>query len=805
MDAAARQVITAARKQMSLSPWQSMCSLLEAKSADLQQLPPSRLCRLAWAAKKLDTSKTPQRGRAAGNRNLVEQQLLLKLAPLLSWTSSRDAGDTAWAYASAGLLDRSMLIRLLRAYVSVHPSDPVALANILWATTRVAVADSDIIQHIDLEGFLSSEAASNAMSSLGEVELARTLWSLGSLRVNHQVFERINQMKLSKARPQCLANIFWACARVGRALPSGFHEELCRRAPLPFKELTACLWALAASGDSTSPVWHLTEVSLQKLPEPSAAAVGSLLWAHAKALQRPPDLLLITAHQTARENYDPKGIANALWALARTCSSISKLDIDRANHLIHQDPGRFKPQEFANCLWAIGHADKPAAEFFQQLRLPNLSDFEDQHLSNIVWAFAAAGIRRVDVLRAISVEVLRRTGFTLQGIANIAWAFVTLRVRSVSLFEHLRQLACNKVQSAGGMPEVADVQSLLGILWALGPNAVLEESLRQLGKSLDGHRGRRQLDKPIGIQPLSPMGGPAAWEPRVTLSAAGARVIFKPAGWAVDVGTDEIPDGARPLSAFASAAGLCKIDASTSSGFVNRLDTPSSGLILQATCFEGLFHLQVQRELGLLERDYVALCLGWVTHDRSISARVRKHRGISETSVHGRPALTKLKVLAHLTREDPCERYSMLALTIESGRTHQIRCHLAHIGHPIAGDARYGKRTCFGTGHDLSWPGRHFLHRSRLAFTDLDGNRQSVPECLPQDLQDALAKLQVVRGYRNLEPWLRRDTRAAGEPFRELSRFWQPASRQQAAPEPLELPWHELAPMGMEALPLTGC
>ncbi|CAE8639827.1 unnamed protein product, partial [Polarella glacialis] len=602
MEAAIRQVVSAARKCPGASvPLPK--DLLQATDAELSSLHPPILCRLAWALGRQLTHST-RKGTVAADFALSSLEL---------WQGG----------------DRQLLLGLCPgtaagAELGENSPDPVSLANLLWALASVAPKSSPNDIRSELTRFLHESTIARVLATVSGVDLARTLWALGSLRVNHDVFERSGSLHFPSARTQCLSNVLWASARVGRRVPLALHDELCRRVPLPFPELTSCLWALATLSDTSSPVWDgAVERSLLLAAAPSSPRAVSVGPCEGLALATCEE----AAHDSARLRYNPQSLSNSLWAIARLRGQLSNSDISAAQAM-HD---RFKPQEFSNCLWAIGKMDQPALDFFRTVRLPRLQTFEDQHISNVLWAFAASSVRRVDLLESLGSEALSRRGFSLQAVANIAWAFSTLRVRSDALRDHLWHLAERKLQQTGGV-------------------AAEEAALRRLGARLDG---------------------------RV--------VIAKPPGWEVDTGEDEPPAGVQPLSSFTVAAHSVLISPAYGHGFINRLDSPSSGLVLQATSFEGLFFLRAQRELGMMDREYVVLCIGWVPGDRSISARVRLPSS-SEASLHGRPALTELKVLSHLQQKSEGGlKYSLLALRIQSGRTHQIRCHLAYIGHPVAG------------------------------------------------------------------------------------------------------------------------
>ena len=302
----------------------------------------------------------------------------------------------------------------------------------------------------------------------------------------------------------------------------------------------------------------------------------------------------------------------------------------------------------------------------------------------MAYGIASSGVRRVDVMNLLASEIMCRDGFTLQAIANISWAFKILEMQQLPLSIHLEGLVARRLIEVKGIPAQKDVESLLGILWASPGNEALAgaitNSLQRLGQKMD-ELSHCQLQ----IQPGE--------GPQVVLQVPGVAVIAKPEGWEVDtVGADrEGTDTSRKLSNFVDG-----LKFGEKSGFIGRLDMPSSGLLLHATSFEALFMLQAQRELGLLERDYLVLSHGWLSSfSRDISAKLRRVGRKAQVSATGRPALTRVKLLAHLAMDgtnpsDP-NPVSFLAVRIGSGRMHQIRCHLAHVGHPVVGDRRYSE------------------------------------------------------------------------------------------------------------------
>ena len=291
-------------------------------------------------------------------------------------------------------------------------------------------------------------------------------------------------------------------------------------------------------------------------------------------------------------------------------------------------------------------------------------------------------------------------------IANISWAFRTLEIQHVALSSHLAGLVARRLIEVNGVPSRQDVDSLLGILWANRSNEALTtaitSSLQSLGRKMD----RATIDSTIDSQDSSEIQHIEALHkdgPQVVLRAPGVIVIDKPADWEVDTerSTEESGGKVKKLSNF-----IDRLNLGFKDGFVGRLDTPSSGLLLHALSYEGLFWLQAQRELGLFERDYLVLSHGWFPPNLSeISLKLRRMGRFAEASPYGRPACTRVKLVAHLlecqdhqdptSSTSPASPVSLLALRIETGRMHQIRSHLATLGYPVLGDQRYGKRPSF--------------------------------------------------------------------------------------------------------------
>lgn len=172
-------------------------------------------------------------------------------------------------------------------------------------------------------------------------------------------------------------------------------------------------------------------------------------------------------------------------------------------------------------------------------------------------------------------------------------------------------------------------------------------------------------------------------------------------------------------------------------GIVHRLDRGTSGLLVVAKTPAAHSGLVAGLRRHEVEREYWALCEGVpaapsATIDAPI-ARDPRTRTRFTTAPEGRPATTHYDVAAAYGQA------AELRVRLETGRTHQVRVHLAAIGHPLCGDAAYGAAPARARALGLDRPA---LHARRLAFAHpLTGRRIEVREPLPADLEGARTRL----------------------------------------------------------------
>jgi len=170
---------------------------------------------------------------------------------------------------------------------------------------------------------------------------------------------------------------------------------------------------------------------------------------------------------------------------------------------------------------------------------------------------------------------------------------------------------------------------------------------------------------------------------------------------------------------------------------VHRLDRDTSGLMIVAKNEETYERLKSQFLNRQIKKKYLALIHGTLKDKKGIIAKSisksRKRGGSQTTTPIGkrREAITRYNVI----KEYP--NYSLLEVSPETGRTHQIRVHLASIGHPITGDEKYK----FKRQPKIEGLNRQFLHASYLNFQLPNGKMLELSSKLPEELDKILEKL----------------------------------------------------------------
>ncbi|EMI5488992.1 23S rRNA pseudouridine(955/2504/2580) synthase RluC [Providencia stuartii] len=216
-------------------------------------------------------------------------------------------------------------------------------------------------------------------------------------------------------------------------------------------------------------------------------------------------------------------------------------------------------------------------------------------------------------------------------------------------------------------------------------------------------------------------------------------VINKPSGTAVHGGSGlsfGVIEGLRALRPEARFLEL-----------VHRLDRDTSGILLVAKKRSALRALHEQLRLKQMQKDYLALVRGnWQSHTKVVQAPLLKNilqsgERVVRVSPEGKPSETRFKV------EERFENATLVKASPVTGRTHQIRVHTLHAGHPIAFDNRYGDKQfdsqLAGTGLK-----RLFLHASSLKFTHpKSGEEMRIQAPLDNELNQCLKVLRARKNH----------------------------------------------------------
>jgi 23S rRNA pseudouridine1911/1915/1917 synthase len=242
-----------------------------------------------------------------------------------------------------------------------------------------------------------------------------------------------------------------------------------------------------------------------------------------------------------------------------------------------------------------------------------------------------------------------------------------------------------------------------------------------------------------------PVASPPRADPSVAFGVVHADpefvVVDKPAGLVVHPGAGN-PGGTLVnglLARFPDIAALGSGDTEGRPGIVHRLDAGSSGLLVVARTEAARASLLAQFAAHTATRRYVALVWG---HPEAVHGIVDAPIGRDPGDptrmavvAGGRPARTEYEVVERLHNGVDT---ALLTCQLETGRTHQIRVHLAAVGHPLVGDSTYGERRST-LGLD-----RPFLHAAELSFDDpTTGARVSFTSELPADLTALLERLRA--------------------------------------------------------------
>ena len=287
-------------------------------------------------------------------------------------------------------------------------------------------------------------------------------------------------------------------------------------------------------------------------------------------------------------------------------------------------------------------------------------------------------------------------------------------------------------------PEAAGerLDRYLSTLPEIGSRAVAERLVTAGGVLVDGRtrakshklEGGEELEFEPPSAPVSTL-EPQAMDLVVPYEDEHLLVVDKPAGLVVHPAPGHAEGTlVHGLLAYDVEGG----DEPERPGIVHRLDRDTSGLLVVARSPEAHRGLQQAVQAREVTREYVALVVGRPrSRGGTIEAPIGRDR--HDPLRHSLDTDTPRDAVTHFDVEELLPRHALLRVRLETGRTHQIRVHLAAIDLPVAGDPLYGRPGELGLE-------RQFLHAARLAFTHpVTGADVDVESPLPPDLADALA------------------------------------------------------------------
>eukprot|EP00933_Yihiella_yeosuensis_P032844 TRINITY_DN264_c0_g1_i4.p1 TRINITY_DN264_c0_g1~~TRINITY_DN264_c0_g1_i4.p1 ORF type:complete len:655 (-),score=79.51 TRINITY_DN264_c0_g1_i4:443-2407(-) len=616
---------------------------------------------------------------------------------------SRDLSNIAWACATLAFLDKPLIEGLAAsACDGISHFAPQGLANMARAFAKLEFRD---------EPFLSASAAM-------------------VIRTIHEFEE------------QGLVNTVWAFAKVAY-----------------------CDYPLMGA---------IASAAILKINRFSPRWLGNTAWTFATVAVRNDPLLIAIASASLRqiETFNSQDLTNLAWSFAALNVNDEELLNAIAEASIKKITG-FTSQGLANMSWAIAtllFSHKSLSAAISSRAVLRASEFKAQELANVGWAFAKSVVKDEPLMKEISRAARNSLSqFKTLDLANIAWAFSAVGFGDDPLVDSISSAALSKLvdsRNSTCFPREFSEASVFSLVEALASVGKLEDEFLEAAASELDQQGEFFDNKAAGEAPSEPPSkdlicldsrdlsqGDAPREPGVLAFQKDLYVLWKPPRWSASKASDEDELAARREPGLVLRSwlqehfGRCPIarDEGWTYGLVHRLDRQTSGAILWAPSYRGLFAARLQFVAGRVLKEYICLCQGTVSWKtglpRLLQAPLLEVGGgklgptRSEVSELGRRAVTEVLEMIGLHDEDG-QSYSLLKVRLHTGRTHQIRVHLSNEGHPLVGDPVYG-------GASPSWCPRQWLHASRLSI-DVGAGPLSVEVPVPADLRAALERLRAI-------------------------------------------------------------
>lgn len=268
--------------------------------------------------------------------------------------------------------------------------------------------------------------------------------------------------------------------------------------------------------------------------------------------------------------------------------------------------------------------------------------------------------------------------------------------------------------------------------------------------SVDGAqcRPRDKVTAGVGLRIDAELEQEVGWQPQdidldLIYEDESILVLNKPAGLVVHPAAGHA-DGTLVNALLAHAPELAQLPRA---GIVHRLDMETTGIMVVARSLQAHHHLVAQLQERTVKREYCAVCIGTMTGGGTVDAPMGRHprqrKKMAVLGAGGKSAVTHYRI------EQRYGHHTRIAVTLETGRTHQIRVHMAYRHHPLIGDPVYGGRPRIprGASPELIEALRRFprqaLHARTLGLIHPASEEQVQFECpLPEDLLGLIAVLE---------------------------------------------------------------
>jgi len=647
--------------------------------------------------------------------------------------SPGDVASLAWSIAQMGLEDKPLMDA-----ISSQVSARIGSFSLHELTSLASAYATMVLQDTAILHSVAAVLVEN-MSKMTTQDVSKVSWSCSKLLyVNEQLIDALSSASIdhiSEFQPANLANVVWSCAKLSNK-NEHLIDSLCGASMNLVEEFSAqnlanTVWSIATLGFTvTEKMEAFIQQSVQKISEFGPQGLANTSWAFAKMEQKFDDLLEVISAE-AKEKLD-----------------------------------EFETQNLSNTAWAFATLrieDKSLLMSISEKVISKIEQCSCRDLASTSWAFARIHMPNDDLVAAISGVVgARIPEFEAKGLSNTAWAFATLGIRDGGLMDGLASQVMSKIKHSwsDGSMKIEDLATdLNGLTWAMEHSGFLTEALsaeilelmRCLGRTKDAEMSSPDKPPPTQIEKIAPEDHPGD-APILRTEFPDVVCVHKPAGWEVD---NQDAGGGPWMSAWLMEQ--YTIDQvpivhyeEHQFGMVQRLDIPSSGLVLVGKTWEGFYSLKWQLQTGNITRDYVLLVHNWVDLDGRVN-----RQSFAEKAAEGAAAPAKLTVLAHLRRADEEETpMSLVVMRVQKSRRGDLRTHFAGAGHPTVADGKYSEREAYL--RDREWCARKFMHCFRLEFRDSKDVTHECCEPLPHDLRSSLAKL-LPRGPESaaaVEAWI---------------------------------------------------